>query len=65
MGRASKIVKCVDCGREFPRKELNRNLRCRECSLPAMVRTINQIKDKSGPEYKKWKESMQNAVRRL
>lgn len=54
----SKIVKCIDCGREFPRKELNRNFRCHDCAEKAMMDTRHQLWDKSGPYYEKWKAAM-------
>lgn len=61
----SKIVKCVDCGVEHPRKELNRKFRCIDCGFPFMVKTINQIHDKSGPEYEKWKAQVKAAASSL
>ncbi len=54
----SKIVKCIDCGRESPRKELNHMLRCRDCAMKAVRETMEQMIEHSGPYYEKWKQSM-------
>ena len=55
MPTKSKITKCVDCGKEFPRKVLNRKFRCWDCAGKKMLAVITQMSDKSGPEYEKWK----------
>jgi len=65
MGKASKIVKCVDCGGEFSRKELNRHSRCRDCAWVAMREAMEQMYYHSGPYYEKWKARMKAATRRL
>lgn len=56
MPRASEIVKCVDCGKQYPRKLLNHKLRCADCAMRKMRDIIFQISNKSGPEYEHWKE---------
>ena len=53
----SKIVKCVDCQREFPRKELNRKLRCPDCAIVVLRDCMTQMMEKSGPYYEKWKQA--------
>ncbi|MBA7677103.1 hypothetical protein ES703_85351 [subsurface metagenome] len=63
--RASKIVKCVDCGREFPRKELNRMFRCRGCRIKISHDNAEQLMAKSGPEYEKWKQGVKAAAEKL
>ncbi len=65
MGKASKIVKCVDCGREFPRKELNRGGRCQDCGMAACRDSMIQLHQKSGPYYERWRESIKAAAGRL
>ena len=65
MGKASKIVKCVDCGREFPRKELNRKLRCQECRIKVVRDNTLQLMRHEGPHYEKWKARIKEAARRL
>lgn len=57
MPSASKIVKCVDCGCEFPRKGLNRKGRCADCALKKVCAVSTQMHLKSGPEYEHWKEA--------
>ena len=61
----SKIVPCIDCGREFPRKELNRKFRCLDCAMLILPENIMQIQNKSGPLYEKWKKGMQAAAAKL
>jgi DNA-directed RNA polymerase subunit RPC12/RpoP len=58
MSGMSKIVKCVDCGKEFPRKGLNRNFRCPDCAFKKMRAVLTQMYEKSGPEYEHWKSAM-------
>jgi len=62
MKRASKIVKCVDCQREFPRKQLNRMLRCHDCALDKVEAVSRQLHNREGPEYEKWKTAMKKAI---
>lgn len=33
---AEEKVKCVDCGEEFPKGELNRQGRCHKCAVKAI-----------------------------
>lgn len=54
----SKIVKCVDCGKEYPRKELNRHGRCRDCAWKLVGTVPYQLHYKEGPEYEKWRKRM-------
>ena len=61
----SKIVKCVDCGTEYPRKELNRNFRCHDCAWKKAGEIPVQLMAQSGPEYEKWKQSMKAVAERL
>lgn len=55
MPRASKIIKCVDCGAEHPRKELNRNYRCKECAWTEALSVATELHEHQGPAYEKWK----------
>ena len=61
----SKIVKCVDCGKEFPRKELNRNFRCHDCAWKKIGEIPHQLHEKSGPEYERWKAGIKAATAKL
>ena len=63
--RQSKPDKCVDCGGEFPRKELNRNHRCRDCAWKAVEACPRQLHDKSGPYYERWKQGIRAAAGKL
>jgi len=65
MPTRSKIVRCVDCGQEFPRKLLNRKLRCPDCAMKKMTDVVRQMYAKSGPEYEHWKEQIKASVGRL
>lgn len=65
MVRASKIVKCVDCGEEFPRKELNRNRRCQDCRIKIVGDNVRQLTAHAGPHYDKWKARIKEAAGRL
>ena len=65
MSKASKVVKCVDCGREFPRKELNRKGRCQDCAMVAVRDAMVQLHQKSGPYYESWKRGIKEGVGRL
>jgi len=58
----SKIVPCVDCGREFPRKVLNHKFRCKDCGYKKVGEVVYQLHTKSGPEYEKWKEAVKYAA---
>ena len=58
----SKIVKCVDCGKELPRKELNRHFRCKDCSWKAVIDAVHNLTDKRGPYYEKWKQGIKTAI---
>jgi len=61
----SKIVKCIDCGDEQPRKELNRSFRCVECRMTALRDNMVQLRKHKGPAYDKWRTAMQAASSRL
>lgn len=61
----SKIVPCVDCGREWPRKELNRNFRCKPCAWKKVGDVVWQLHHQQGPEYEKWKEATKAAMSSL
>ena len=63
--RVSKIVPCVDCGKELPRKELNRRRRCRDCAGAAVRDAMNQLAAREGPYYQKWKSMMKAAAEKL
>lgn len=63
--RVSKIIKCVDCGHEFPRKELNRNFRCYDCRIKIVRDNMKQLMAHRGPEYEKWKKAIQAAAEKL
>jgi DNA-directed RNA polymerase subunit RPC12/RpoP len=65
MPRASEIVKCVDCGKEFPRKGLNRKFRCPDCAMKKMTDVVRQVYAKSGPEYEHWKAQIKASIGRL
>jgi hypothetical protein len=56
--RKPGLFKCVDCGKELPRKELNRHFRCLECVQKKVHDVVYQLHDHSGPEYEHWKEAM-------
>lgn len=60
----SKIVKCVDCGREFPRKELNQRFRCHDCAWKKVGETASQLHAHSGPEYENWKKAVREKADR-
>ncbi|MBA7586539.1 hypothetical protein ES708_28541 [subsurface metagenome] len=62
---ASKIVHCVDCNEEFPRKELNRNGRCQDCAMKVVGDNMRQLMAHEGPHYEKWKQSMRAAANKL
>jgi len=61
----SKIVKCVDCGKEYPRKELNRNFRCHDCAWKVVEQNGRQLHAHEGPHYERWKEGVKAAAGRL
>ncbi len=63
--KASTIVPCVDCGKELPRKELNRRGRCHDCAMAAVSGSMSQLMAHSGPFYEKWKQSMKAAADKL
>lgn len=65
MSRISRRTKCVDCGKEFLRKQLNRKFRCPECAWRKMCRVAEEIHSKSGPEYEHWKEKLEASLRRI
>ncbi len=63
--RASKIVNCIDCGKESPRKELNRSGRCHDCAMAAVRDSTTQMHQKSGPYYEKWRTQVKASVDKL
>lgn len=63
--RERKIVKCIDCGKEFPRKELNHKFRCQECRMKILGDNMGQLMAHQGPHYDKWKASMIAATAKL
>lgn len=63
--KASKIVKCIDCGKEHPRKELNRMLRCPDFAWDAIGDICDQLMAHKGPYYEKWKQGMRAASEKL
>ena len=63
--KASKIVHCVDCNEEFPRKELNRKGRCQDCRVKIIRENMTQLRAHEGPLYEKWKGAVQAAAARL
>ena len=62
---ASKIVKCVGCGKEFPRNELNRRFRCHDCAWKLMGEVPRQLHQHEGPEYERWRHAVKKAARSL
>lgn len=64
MPKSSKIVECIGCKREFPRKSLNRNGRCEFCANIAGWDNMQQLKERSGPYYMQWKEACKAAAGR-
>ena len=65
MSLTSGIYKCVDCGRDFTRKELNRNFRCKECRIKIVSDNMQQLMRHEGPLYDKWREKVKEAASRL
>lgn len=61
----SKIVKCVDCGKEFQRKRLNRKFRCHDCAWKKVGEVPAQLMAHSGPEYENWKAKVKAAADKL
>lgn len=61
----SKIVECVDCGKEFPRKELNRKFRCRDCTMKIVEENMRGLLSHSGPHYEKWRKAYKAAAEKL
>jgi len=61
----SKIVLCIDCGREFPRKELNRKFRCPDCRTKIVEENMRQLMAHEGPHYKKWQRSMEEMTQKF
>ncbi len=64
MPRMSKIVKCVDCGDEYPRKLLNQKSRCHYCAMKKELAVFRGLRYKSGPEYEHWKEQIKASIGR-
>lgn len=62
---SSKIVKCVDCGVEHPRKELNRNFRCHDCCMKIIGENAYQLHRHEGPHYQKWKQAVKASASSL
>lgn len=60
-----KRYKCGDCGKELPRKELNRQFRCHDCARAAARDAATQLLTKSGPYYEKWKRGIRTATEKL
>ncbi|MBA7648711.1 hypothetical protein ES703_56499 [subsurface metagenome] len=63
--RVSKIEHCVDCNKEFPRKELNRRHRCQDCRIIIVRDNMSQLMAHSGPQYEKWKQGVRAAAEKL
>lgn len=63
--RTSKIVPCIDCGVELPRKELNRHRRCKECAWKVMGETMEQLHAHEGPQYEKWRKAIKSTAQKL
>lgn len=61
----SKIIKCVDCGKEFPRRELNRKFRCPDCARKIVEDNMGQLMAHQGSHYEKWKERMKAVAEKL
>ena len=61
----SGIYKCVDCGGDFPRKELNRKFRCQDCAMIALQDNMHALLNKHGAYYEKWKQSIRAAADKL
>ena len=61
----SKVVKCVDCGKEYPRKELNRNFRCPDCRMKIVGENMWQLHRHEGPHYEKWRVAVKAAAGKL
>uniref|UniRef100_A0A6H2A6K8 C2H2-type domain-containing protein n=1 Tax=viral metagenome TaxID=1070528 RepID=A0A6H2A6K8_9ZZZZ len=61
----SKIVSCIDCGKEYPRKELNRRFRCPDCAMRIIEENMLQLHRHEGPHYEKWRKAVQAAVGKL
>ena len=63
--RASKMVHCVDCNKEFLRKQLNRSRRCHDCAVKIVGENIGQLMAHEGPHYAKWRQSVIAAAEKL
>ncbi len=61
----AEMYNCVDCGKELPRKELNRRFRCQDCRVKILQENMGQLMAHEGPHYEKWKQAMQASVSRL
>ncbi|MBA7586216.1 hypothetical protein ES708_28212 [subsurface metagenome] len=61
----NKMIPCVDCGKEHPRKELNRKLRCPDCRIKILRDNMQQLMDHEGPHYEKWKQGVKAAAEKL
>lgn len=61
----SKIIKCVDCGREFENRGQRRKQYCIECGYGRVSETTRQLSEKKGPIYDKWRERIKAAAERL
>jgi len=53
---------CVRCGRTFDKDELSVRGICSECSAKAQYQNLWGLRNKSGPYYEQWLESMRNWV---
>lgn len=56
------MKRCVDCGNEFPKEELNRKGCCQECAMKRLREAAEQMEKREGPYYEKWLASKEKAI---
>jgi len=56
-----EVAVCKDCGQGFPAQDVSRRGLCPRCGLARMYSATNQIRNKCGPVYERWRLGVQAA----
>jgi len=56
-----EIAVCTDCNQAFPASDVSRRGLCPRCGLARMRNAAAQIRNKSGPVYRRWHQGVEGA----
>ena len=64
-GARMVVEKCESCGKDFKRFVGRRKHHCPACKQQRLLDSIDQVSQRQGPHYDKWREAMIATADRL